>query len=51
MLKLSKEGKKLQWSKRAQKALSFDGLSFFPFRGDAPICFPDLISKCLKLSP
>ena len=29
-LKLSKEGKKLQWSKWSQIALLFDGLTFFP---------------------
>ena len=50
-LKLSKEGKKLQWSKWSQIALLFDGLTFFPVRGDTPICSPDLISKCLILSP
>ena len=36
-LKLSKEGKKLQWSKWSQIALLFDGLTFFPVRGDTPI--------------
>ena len=50
-LKLSKEGKKLQWSKWSHIALLFDGLTFFPVRGDTPICYPDLISKCLTLSP
>ena len=50
-LKLSKEGKKLQWSKWSQIALLFDGLTFFPVRGDTPICSPDLISKCPILSP
>ena len=49
-LKLSKEGKKLQWSKWSQMALLFDGLTFFPVRGDTPICSPDLISKCLILN-
>ena len=43
-LKLSKEGKKLQWSKWSQIALLFDGLTFFPVRGDAPLYSPDLIN-------
>ena len=48
-LKLSKEGKKLQWSKWSQIALLFDGLNFFPLRGDTPICSPDLPLFCLAL--
>ena len=36
-LKLSKEGKKLQWSKWSQIALLFDGLTFLPVRGDTPM--------------
>ena len=42
ILKLSKESKKLQWSKLTQTALLFDGFTFFPVRSDKPICFPDL---------
>ena len=50
-LKFPKVGKKLQWSKWWQIALLFDSLTFFPVRGDTPVCFPDLISQCLILSP
>ena len=42
ILKLSKEGEKLQWSKWSQIALLFDGLTFLPVRGNTPICSPDL---------
>ena len=49
--KLSKEGKRLQWSKWSQTALLCEDLTSFPVGGDTPICSPDLISKCLILSP
>ena len=35
---MPKEGNKLQWSKWSQIVLLFDGLTFFPVRGDTPIC-------------
>ena len=41
---------KLQRSKWSQTALFFDDLTFFLVGADTPICFPDLISKCLILS-
>ena len=50
-LNLQEEGKKLQWGKWLQIALLFDGLTFFPVRGETTFCFPDLVFKSLMLSP
>ena len=49
-LKLSKEVEKLQWSKWSQIALLFDGLTFFPARGDIATGVSPLTAKKLKLS-
>ena len=46
-LKLSKEVEKLQ---RSKWSLLFDGLTFFPVRGDIPIAVSPLTGKKLKLS-
>ena len=47
MLKLLKEGKKLQWNKLSQTALLFDDLTFFLVKVNIPICSPDLLSSCI----
>ena len=50
ILKLSKKGKELHWSKWSQTALLFDGLTIFPIKDGISISSPDILSKCLILS-
>ena len=50
MINSSKDKILLRFKTWSQIALSFDGLVFLDVKGYIPICFPDLILKCLFFS-
>ena len=51
MVSSSQYGMLLQFKRWLQIALSFDGLVFLNVKVDTPICSPDLIFKCVSVSP